>query len=335
MNIAHIIPSSVCYPLATHNGRYDWVYQLATRQAREGHTVTIYGGSDSFVEGVHTVGLPTPSNDKRQNNTQLFRLAFSHDHDVYHSHFDNLHYSVAHETTRPVVYTQHWWPTDETVQAAKDARSKNVWAVPPTKFMYEHDQTAGIQSRGHIYHGIDLDVFQPSTATASYRLLFVGRISPEKNLELAMISAKKAGASFDVIGKIAPKNATYWQSLQPLIDGTTIRYLGTKNHSELIDYYTAARGVLFPSDINEPFGLVAIEAQACGTPVIMQRGGSRGELIAEGTTGFLCSNEADYASAITSLSSLSPTDCIAFAHQFDIRDMTRRYDELYAALSEN
>lgn len=333
MKIAHIIPASISYPLTMHNGRYDWVHELATRQAKQGHAVTVYGNADSTIEDVATVGLATLSDDKLSNNEAIFRLAFSHDHDVYHSHFDNLHYKLARETERPIVFTQHWWPTDETIAAAKAYDGVNVWAVPPTQYMLEQDKAHGIQSHGHIYHGIDLGVFKPSDAQPSNRLLFVGRISPEKNLDIAIAAAKEANVGLDIIGKIAPKNQEYWRSLEPLVDGDLIRYLGPKNHSELIDYYTAALGVLFPSNTNEAFGLVAIEAQACGSPLVMQRGGSRGELVDENVTGFLCENSTDYVSAITRLTALKSDDCVAFAHRFDVQTMVNNYDKLYEQLT--
>jgi len=339
MNIAHIIPYSIGYPLKTHNGRYDWVHDIAVKQAQQGHTVTIYGSPHSSVEGVTTKGISDATDDTKQNNTQTFRLAFAADHEVYHSHFDNLHYAVADETTRPIVFTQHWWPTDETILAARAfaerAVPQNVWAVPPTQFMYERDQTAGIQSRGYIYHGTDLSFFHPSDAPRGNRLLFVGRISPEKNLDLAIHVALKAQVPLDIIGKVAPKNEAYWQTLLPLIDGESIRYLGAKSHAELVDYYGTARGVLFPSDINEPFGLVAIEAQACGTPVMMKRGGSRGELIKEGVTGFLCNDEHEFVSAIPLLDGIKKEDCIASAQRFNEETMVQAYSQLYETLTKS
>src|SRR5690606_19204108 len=113
-----------------------------------------------------------------------FRLSFAHDHDVYHSHFDDLHYEVAHETPKPIVFTQHWWPKERLLHLAKTIDAPNVWAVPPTQYMYNFDQSVGVQSKGFIYHGIDLTVFRRTDAKPSDRLLFVGRISPEKNLPL-------------------------------------------------------------------------------------------------------------------------------------------------------
>lgn len=235
MKIAHIIPASIGYPLPTHNGRYDWVHELAKRQAQQGHSVTVYGSPDSFIEGVLTTGISQSADDSRQNNIETFRLAFRNTHDVYHSHFDNLHYAVALETDRPIVYTQHWWPTTESVHFAQTSSAQNVWAVPPTQFMYAHDQDVGIQSKGYIYHGIDLDEFHPSNVEKTDRLLCVSRISPEKKLESVIDFAVKTNSKLDIIGKITPKNQDYWQTLEPFIDGQNIRYLGTMDHDTLID----------------------------------------------------------------------------------------------------
>lgn len=334
MRIAHIIPHSISFPLKSHNGRYEWVQQLAQLQASQGHEVTIYGGPDSFLEGVTCIHISTLLNDKRTNNIETFRLAFSHNHDLYHSHFDALHYEVARETVKPIVATQHWWPSPDTILLAKN-NPGNVWAVPPTVFMYEFDRSSHIQSKGHIYHGIDLTVFKPETQEKKDRLLFVGRISPEKNLEIAIAAAQKAGVVLDIVGKISPKNRTYWESLEHYIDGDRIRYLGQKTRTELVTLYSSVRGVLVPLEATEAFGLVAIEAQACGAPVIMKRGGSRSELIKENSTGFLCDSITEFTQAIHQLNSLKPLDCITFASSFDIHTMTTEYENLYAELIQH
>ena len=332
MNIAHIIPNSVSFPLKSHNGRYEWVRQLALLQTQQGHTVTVYGGPSSAAEGLTFAGITETSDNKKQNNIETFRLAFLNNHDIYHSHFDDLHYEVASETSKPIVFTQHWWPTDRTIQLATTRNPGNVWAVPPTRFMHGFDTQSGIQTEGFIYHGIDLNIFKPSNIQRSDRLLFVGRISPEKNLHIALSVAKKAGIGLDIVGKVAPKNEEYWQSLQGYVDGENIRYLGAKNQTELIDLYSGAVGVLCPYEPTEPFGLVAIEAQACGTPIIMKRGGSRGELLQEGLTGFLCEAEDEFVVAINSLTSLKAENCLNFAKNFDIHSMAKSYEELYTRL---
>ena len=331
MKIAHIVPYSIQFPLKSPTGRYNWVIQLATMQAKSGHDVTLYCHPESKVEGVRILGIDQASDDKRHNNIETFRLAFKGDHDIYHSHFDDLHYEVAHESSRPIIYTQHWWPTDAVKQLAQ-TNSGNVWAVPPTKHMYEYDLRSNIHSKGFIYHGIDLELFSDTVAQKNDRLLFVGRISPEKNLDVVLAVSLKSGIGLDIIGKITEKNATLWNTLQPLIDGEHIRYLGTKTQKELISYYTSARAVLFPADINEAFGLVAIEAQACGTPIIMKRGGSRNELVEDNKTGFLCETEDEFISAAAHADLIHPEDCITFAQKFDVRIMEKKYEQLYQEL---
>jgi glycosyltransferase involved in cell wall biosynthesis len=332
MNIAHILPYSVKLPLEEHNGRYDWVKDLVALQIEDGHSVTIYSHPDSVLEGAATIGISTASPTRKQNNIETFKLAFSNNHDVYHSHFDNLQYEVANETDRPIVFTQHWWPHEETVRIAQNYSAPNVWAVPPTQYMYQFDLTSGIQSLGHIYHGIDLSTFKPAGTKKSGRLLFAGRISPEKNLDVAIAAAKAAGVGLDIVGKVVPKNEAYWQSLQGDIDGKNIVYLGSKNRQELIELYSSALAVLCPYEPTEPFGLVSIEAQACGTPVILKKGGSRAEIVIDGKTGFLCESINEYVDAIRASSSIESEECVAFAGLFDIRTMAQKYNELYKKL---
>jgi glycosyltransferase involved in cell wall biosynthesis len=332
MNIAHVIPYSVTFPLHGHNGRYEWVRQLAVIQAKQGHLVTIYGNPNSIIEGVQCAGIKEPFRSRRDNNVETFRLAFLNNHDIYHSHFDDLHYEIGGETTKPIVYTQHWWPKEKMLNSTSTYNTPNVWAVPPTKYMQEFDIQSGIQTKGSIYHGIDLSTFKPAEVEKSDRLLFVGRISPEKNLEIALTATIKAGARLDIVGKVAPKNQEYWQSLQHLIDGENIRYIGQKNQLELVDLYSASLGLLCPFDATEAFGLVAIESQACGTPIILKRGGSRDELIHEGKTGYLFETESEFVMAINNLRAIKVTDCIDFAKAFDIKSMAASYERLYLEL---
>lgn len=333
MKIAHLLPYSALYPLKIYNARYSWALQLAQLQAQRGHQVTLYCHPEGQATSVEIRGINTPTEDGKTNNLATIKLALQDDHDIYHSHFDNLHYAIGQTTTKPIVFTQHWWPYEETTRLAQAYKGHNIWAVPPTRYMYTYDIEHGIQTRGHIYHGIDLSIFQPTADSKNGRLLSASRISPEKNLEVSIAIAKRSGLGLDIVGKVAPKKQDYWQSLLPHIDGEQIRYLGPMSQVELVKHYTAAQAVLFPSDPREPFGLVAIEAQACGAPIIMAAGGSRHELVRDRTTGFLCSSIDEYVQAAHESATLSPDVCRQFAQQFDINTMADNYQQLYENLT--
>lgn len=333
MNIAHLLPYSVTYPLTLYNARHSWALQLAQLQAAQGHTVTLYCNPLSSVPGITVRGIPMSVGDKQANNRATLELAFSRDHDIYHSHYDNLHYDVGGLTKKPIVVTQHWWPSDATIALATTYQHNNIWSVPPTKYMYDFDIKHGIATKGYIPHGIDLSLFSCDSVQKNGRLLAVGRISPEKNIETSIAVAKQANMGLDIIGKVVEKNQPYWQELLPTIDGVQIRYLGIKSQPELVHYYAQAQAALFPSDPHEAFGLVAIEAQACGTPVIMSRGGSRNELIMEGATGFLCETVDDYVNAAHKSRAIDPEKCKEFAQAFDVTAMADKYQKLYASLT--
>lgn len=335
MKIAHLLPHSVTYPLKVHNARHEWALRLAMLQAHKGHDVTLYCNPSSCAPGVIIRGIDHATDNKAKNNEKLLTLALLEKHDIYHSHFDNAHYKLGHLTKNPIVYTQHWWPDQKTIELAASYGHGNIWAVPPTRYMYDYDMASGIKTYGHIYHGIDTNFFTPSTINKSGRLLSVSRISPEKNVEQSVEIAKKSGLGLDIIGKIADKNQQYWEKLSQFIDGSQIIYHGTKNQNMLIEYYSSAQALLFPSYAEEAFGLVAIEAQACGTPVIMWNRGSRSELVEEEKTGFLCNDMNDFTHAARLSQNLSATNCRNFALRFDIHTMAANYERLYAQLLIN
>lgn len=335
MNIAHLLPYSATFPLRKHNGRYDWVQRIARLQVQHGHTVTIYcgPGSTSPEPQLQFRSLSSSIGDKQANNLALLTLAFqTREHDIFHSHLDYLHYQSADQTDRPVVSTQHWFPTDKMAAAVPLNRSRNVLAVPVTHYMAVEDKRLGIPAAKVIYHGIDLRAFKLSDAERSDRLLFVGRIAPHKGVREAVQAAHQAGAKLDIVGKINDTDQAYWNGILPLVDGRQIRYLGPKDRNEVITLLSAAKAMLFLPQQLEAFGQTIIESQACGTPVILNGLGAASELVAVGSTGFIVSNASDFEEAIRSVSSLDPNACRAFAEEFDQQAMVAAYESLYESL---
>jgi glycosyltransferase involved in cell wall biosynthesis len=336
MNIAHILSSTVSFPLKTHHGRYQSALRLARAQAAQGHNVTVYAapGSGKGMSEVQWEGSPYLFGDTATNDFALIKTALSAgEHDIYHSHLDFKHYFLADSTAKPIVFTQHWFPSETIAHAAQFNKTGNALAVPVTNYMHQTDRELGIPSSDTIYHGIDLEQFSFSGAQRSDRFVFVGRIAPHKGVRRAVMLAKQAGIKLDIIGKINDSDQKYWETILPHVDGEQIRYLGQKAHQEVAEAFSSARAFLFPLEGIEAFGQVTIEAQACGTPVIIGDLGASNELVQHGKTGFVAKTDAEFIEAIRNIGSIKPTDCRAFAEKFNVQNMLAGYDALYKKLA--
>lgn len=333
MNIAHLLPTSAVFPLQKHNGRYEWALRLARLQAKNGHTVTVYAGTGSVDDSsILWESSAFVSENKLERNSALIDRAFSNpSHDIFHSHFDSLHFLLAHHTKKPIVATQHWYPTVKIAADARMAKSNNVYTVPVTNLMKEADRSLGIPSTDRIYHGIDLSLFSLSLVVSD-RLLFVGRIHPGKGVKEAIEYATRADVGLDIVGKLNDSERHYWETIQGLIDGTQIRYLGQQSQQNLVKLYQSAKALIFPSQTKEAFGQVTIEAQACGTPVIISDVGASRELVLHHKTGFVCHTDAEFVEAIRSIELIQREACRAHATQFELGRMVNDYETLYHSL---
>lgn len=337
MNIAHILPYGARFPLAKHNGRYEWALRLAKLQADAGHEVTVYCGPSTLkYPNLNFRTLLDKLGDKRETNASLFFLAFQDPaHDVFHSHFDSLHFTVNHLTERPVVATQHWFPDESVAADAMRSQSKNVHVVPVTKFMKAADEQLGIPCGNVIYHGIDLSLFVPVTNPRRERLLFVGRVAPHKGVKELVRMVLETGESLDIVGKINDADQPYWQEITPQVEGEKIRYLGPKPQTEVATLLAHAKAfVFFPPHI-EAFGQTIVEAQACGTPAIVNDSGANGELVEDGVSGFVLGPKSTLIDALKKLPTIRSEDCQQSAARFDIREMYAGYDSLYQSLLDN
>lgn len=335
MNIAHLLPYSAKFPLSKHNGRYEWALRLARLQAAAGHSVTIYAapGSRDDTAPVQWQTLPESLGDKTVNNMALIKQALQTDsHDIYHSHFDYLHYFLADITTKPVVFTQHWFPTTDMTTAQKRNTKNPALAVPVTDYMAMQNQQLGLKSVDRIYHGIDLTLFTPSLQEHRERLLFVGRVAPNKGVREVVDLAIATSQKLDIIGKINAVDQGYWDSFAAKVDGDAIRYLGGLPQTDVAAILAAAKAFVFLSQSAEAFGQTIIEAQACGIPVITNDIAAAKELVQSGITGFITASDAEFRAAIDQIDTIDSKACRLFAEKFDVNVMADHYESLYREL---
>jgi len=184
-----------------------------------------------------------------------------------------------------------------------------------------------------VYNGIRLEDFPFEPEKDDY-LLFAGRLAPEKGPDVAIAIAQRAGRRLLIAGMIEPQYQDYFDArIKPHLDGTRVEYLGLLSQAELAPVYRKAAGVLFPISWCEPFGLVAVEAQASGTPLIATRFGALPEIIVEGQTGFVVDSVDGGVAAVDRLATLSPAACRSnIETRFSAGHMGRGYEAVYRAV---
>jgi glycosyltransferase involved in cell wall biosynthesis len=183
---------------------------------------------------------------------------------------------------------------------------------------------------GTVYHGLPEDLYQPSTASGKY-LAFLGRVAPEKRVDRAVEIAKRLDMPIRIAAKIDLADKEYFESkIRELFDHPLVEYVGELGEREREDFLGNAHALLFPIDWPEPFGLVMIEAMACGTPVIAYQLGSVPEIIDEGTTGFIVDTIDEAVKAVKRVGSLDRTICRrVFKERFSASRMASRYVDIY------
>ena len=176
-----------------------------------------------------------------------------------------------------------------------------------------------------IHHGLDVSEFPIGSGDGGY-CLFLGRMSPDKGAHRAIEACKKAGVPLIMAAKMRePAEQLYFdQQVRPHLSDE-VQYLGEVPHAEKLDLLARAKALVFPIRWNEPFGMVMIEAMACGTPVLAFPEGAAPEVVEDGKTGFLCHDESDMAEAITRVDSIERNACRAAVEGYF--STTRMVDE--------
>jgi glycosyltransferase involved in cell wall biosynthesis len=191
-----------------------------------------------------------------------------------------------------------------------------------------------------IYHGLPRDLLTPTLNPRGGYLAFIGRISPEKRVDRAIRIARAVGIPLKIAAKVDRVDLEYFKAeIEPLLDGPDVEFIGEIDERRKVKFLGEARALLFPIDWPEPFGLVMIEAMACGTPVLAFGNGSVPEVIDEGVTGYIVDTEEE---AIRRIGALLALDRGRVRRRFDERftatrmanDYVKAYKSLIAGSAE-
>ena len=341
MRIAQVAPLAESVPPKLYGGTERVIAWLTEELIALGHDVTLFASGDSATSATlvpawpRALRLGRPKADPAVAETALLELVGQHAHkfDVIHCHTNWTHLPLLTRLGVPFLTTLH---NRLDTPGLADA----IGRFPAARFIsISNDQRtplAGANWLGTIYHGLPADSLRPSLSAGSY-LAFLGRLTPDKGPETAIRLARAVQMPLRVAAKLPRSERGYFkEQIEPLIDGKQIQTIGEVNERTKENFLASASALLFPIDWPEPFGLVMIEAMACGTPVIAFRRGSVPEVVEHGVTGFIVDDEDEALQAIKQLPELDRSRVReGFERRFTARRMAEDYVRHYRLLLEN
>jgi glycosyltransferase involved in cell wall biosynthesis len=338
MRIAQVAPLAESVPPKLYGGTERIVAFLTDELVKLGHEVTLFASGDSHTTArlvamwPHALRLGGSAQDSLAPHVLMLEevAKTSRDFDVIHFHISHFHFPVARRLDVPHVTTMHGrLDIPELPPLYREFRDVPVVSISDAQRKPLPD--AGWI--GTVYHGLPLDLFQFSPGPGEY-LAFVGRISPEKRVDRAIAIAAACERPLRIAAKVDTADRDYFErEIRPLLDNPLVEYVGEINEAQKQTFLGDATALLFPIDWPEPFGLVMIEALACGVPVIAFRGGSVPEVIEHGVTGFIVDSLEQAVTATENVLRLSRQRCRAeFERRFNANRMARDYVDLYQRL---
>ncbi len=311
LHVGVIAPAWVPVPPPVYGGTEAFVDQLCRGLLAAGHSVTLFATGDSTCPVPTRWHFPESKGISGDIVTELQHVQAAHDalSDVDVIHDNTLlgpWWSLTHPDSPPIVTTAHGEFTPELTRLySAIGRDVGVIALSHAQRLTAPD----VPIVEVIHHGVDVDRFPTGAGDGGY-LLFLGRMSPDKGAHRAIRAARAAGKHLLLAAKMRePGERRYYaEQVEPLL-GPDAVFMGEVGGDRKLSLLAGAEALLNPIRWPEPFGLVMIEALACGTPVVTFAEGSAPEIVRHGTTGFLCTDDADMVEHLRMLPSLDRTAC--------------------------
>ena len=338
MRIAQIAPLYEAVPPRFYGGTERIVAHLTDALVELGHEVTLFASAEAQTRATlvpvrdQAIRLdPSPLKSNLSAHLSMLHELRKRcaEFDVLHFHVDLIHFPFFEEIATQTVTTLHGRLD---LKDLSEAYAR--WRDYPLVSISD-DQRAPLAEANWlatIPHGLAerIYTFNPAPRQPAY-LAFLGRISPEKRPDRAIAIAKRAGLPLKIAAKVDPVDTAYFHEvIEPLLDHPLIEFVGEIGDSEKSAFLGNAQALLFPIDWPEPFGLVMIEAMACGTPVIAWHCGSVPEIVDHGETGFIVASEDEAVAALTRLQRIDRRRVRnVFEHRFTATVMARNYLRLY------
>jgi glycosyltransferase involved in cell wall biosynthesis len=340
MKIAQVAPLTEAVPPKLYGGTERVVAYLTDALVELGHEVTLFASGDSFTKAQLAPIWPRALRldpDVKDHFVPLFMeletvARRAHEFDVVHAHLDYFGYPLLRRLGTASITTLHGrldlpelpllYGLYGDVPVVSISNSQRV-PLPQANYV------------ATVLHGLPQDLLAKGDGGGGY-LAFLGRISPEKAPDAAIRIAAKAGMKLKIAAKVDRVDEQYFKTtIEPLLSHGDVEFIGEIREDQKQQFLGDAAGLLFPIAWREPFGLVMIEAMACGTPVIAFENGSVPEVLEEGVTGFIVQSEEQAADAVKQIGVLNRERIRAeFDRRFTAHRMAQNYLKLYARLAK-
>lgn len=335
MKIAQVAPLFERVPPKAYGGTERVISYLTEELVRQGHEVTLFASGDSITAArlvpaiEQSLRLDLNRQEWLMYHTMMLDqvAAMADEFDVIHFHTDYLHFPLTRRLPVPHVTTLH-----------------GRLDLPDLVPLYRHFDQVPLVSISEsqrrplpwvnwvetVYHGLPPDLYDFRAKAGEY-FAFVGRISPEKRVDRAIEIATQCGVPIKIAAKIDRNDYAYFNDhIEKLFAHPLVEYIGEVGEKDKRSLLGQARALLFPIDWPEPFGLVLIESFACGTPVVAYRHGSVPEIVEEGVTGLLVSDQKEAVQAAQKIGDLDRARCRrTFEQRFTAQTMADNYVKVY------
>ncbi len=341
MRIAQVAPLIESVPPKHYGGTERIVSYLTEELVRAGHDVTLFASGDSVTNARLVASCERSLRKNERCKDPVAREVLLVDHvieyvnefDLIHFHTGYLHFPVCRYLPVPHVTTLHGrLDLPDLVPVFDRFRNEPLTSISNA----QRQPLPWANWQGTIYHGLpkDLFVFRPNQGDY---LAFLGRISPEKRVDRAIEIAKRVSMPLKVAAKVDRADRRYFKrDIEALLTQSHVEWVGEISDQQKNEFLGNAYALLFPIDWPEPFGLVMIEAMACGTPIIAYDCGSVPEVMEHGVTGFIVRDLDDAAKGVNRIRNLSRSRCReVFEKRFAADRMASDYVDVYKRLIDS
>lgn len=340
MRIAQVAPLYESVPPRLYGGTERVVSWLAEEFVRCGHDVTLFASGDSLTNArlvpvcPRALRLDRRCIDPLAQHVNLVErvMQLKEDFDIIHFHIDYLHFSMSRREALSQITTLHGrLDIPDLVPLYREFADMPVVSISDS----QRTPLPWLNWQGTVHHGMPENGFRPYLMPGKY-LAFLGRVSPEKGLDKAIEIALKTEMPLKIAAKVDRADKEYFEvHIKPLLASKLIEFIGEISDLEKNEFLGNATAFVFPINWSEPFGIVLIEALACGLPVVAYPLGSVPEIIEHGVSGFLVNSVQEAASAVKQIASIDRRKCRrVFERRFSAKRMAEDYLTIYQALAK-